>query len=165
MKNRQLLFASVLLSCAPVALFAGSNPKATGEFTFISNVDNTSTAYMLLNAQQTGGTSYIGKGSAYFKDGVGVLNLDIQFVNVVGNTACFASQVAEGSNYAGQSIGNWYVNKVVDNGEPGVGHDQISGSGLAGDAATAYSMVASCASASFQAPNLTITSGNIQVHQ
>jgi hypothetical protein len=75
-----------------------------GDFTFVSNVDNTSTAYMLLNAQQTDGTSYKGKGLIYFRDGVGVLNLEVQFVKVVGNTAWIASQVAEGSNYTGHRL-------------------------------------------------------------
>jgi hypothetical protein len=111
-----------------------------------------------------------GKARSIFRDGVGVLNLEVQFVKVVGNTAWIASQVAEGSNYTGHSNGNWYVYKVIDNGEPGVGHDTIAGAGLAGDAATAFAMVANGGTPQsldnlFQTTNLLITSGNIQVHQ
>ena len=109
---RRLLFASAFLS-VPMALFAGSNPKATGTFTFISNIDNKTTATVTLSAQQLD-NAFTGKGTLVLQDSAGTAFLDVKFVRVMGSVAYIASQVAEGSNYAGQAVGNWYFNKVVD---------------------------------------------------
>ena len=101
---------------------------------------------------------------------MGTLYLDVKYVKVDSNTAWIASQVAEGSNYPGQQVGNWYVNRVVDHGEPGVGNDTISGSGLlgAGDPNTAILALTMVSgewpASSFQMKDAKITAGNIQVH-
>jgi hypothetical protein len=157
-----------LLGFAPVALFAGSSapaPKATGSFTFASNIDGKTTAYIVLNAKQMD-PALTGQGTIFFQDGAGTAYLDVKYVRVEGNTAYVASQVGEGSNYAGQPVGNWYVNIFVDNGEPGVGHDTITGAALGAGPlaqATALQMVQT-GSGGWQAGPLPITSGNIQVH-
>jgi len=165
MKNRRLFFASAVMSLAPAALFAGSNPKATGTLTFITNIDNKTTATVALSAQQVD-SLFNGKGTLVLQDVAGTAFLDVKYVHVIGNVAYIASQVAEGSNYAGQPVGNWYVNIFVDNGEPGVGHDTITGAALGAGPlaqATALQMVQT-GSGGWQAGPLPITSGNIQVH-
>jgi hypothetical protein len=160
-----------LLSLAPAALFAGSNPKATGSFTFVSNVDG-NTAYIVLNAKQMD-SNFDGQGTIYFQDGVGTAYLDVKYVRVDGTTAWIASQVGEGSNYPGQPVGSWFVNKVVDNAEPGVNVDTIQGAAIGQDLPgqsfkmiQAHQMVAdpSVYQAHAQTGDLKITSGNIQVH-
>ena len=167
MKNRRLFFASAVMSLAPAALFAGSNPKATGTFTFITNIDNKTTATVALSAQQVD-SLFNGKGTLVLQDVAGTAFLDVKYVHVIGNVAYIASQVAEGSNYVGQPVGSWYVNMVVDNGEPGVGHDTIKGAAIGTDPANALkalTWVTDPQQAAWQTVDIPITSGNIQVHQ
>jgi hypothetical protein len=167
MKNRRLFFASAVMSFAPAALFAGSNPKATGTFTFITNIDNKTTATVALSAQQVD-SAFTGKGTLVLQDVAGTAYLDVKYVHVIGNVAYIASQVAEGSNYAGQPVGSWYVNMVVDNGEPGGGHDTIKGAAIGTDPANALkalTWVTDPQQAAWQTVDIPITSGNIQVHQ
>jgi len=164
-----------LLGFAPVALFAGSSapaPKATGSFTFASNIDGKTTAYIVLNAKQMD-PALTGQGTIFFQDGAGTAYLDVKYVRVEGNTAYVASQVGEGSNYPGQPVGSWFVNKVVDNAEPGVNVDTIQGAAIGQDLPgqsfkmiQAHQMVAdpSVYQAHAQTGDLKITSGNIQVH-
>ena len=68
----------------------------------------------------------------------------------------------------GQPVGSWYVNMVVDNGEPGVGHDTIKGAAIGTDPANALkalTWVTDPQQAAWQTVDIPITSGNIQVHQ
>lgn len=99
-----------------------------------------------------------GKGSFTYSDANGInYVMDVKYANVSGTESWFAGPTTSG-NFG---IGTWIFIKVADNGEPGVGYDQIWGQAT-GSQALAKDMVATMATPA--SPPFMITSGNVQVH-
>ncbi len=109
-------------------------------------------------AKMVADTGCTGKGNFTYSDANGInYVMDVKYVNVSGNSSWFAGPTTSG-NFG---IGTWIFIKVTDNGEPGIGHDQIWGQVIASDAA-AKNAVATMATPG--GGPFTITSGNLQVH-
>jgi len=129
-------------------------PNGSRSGTFVANGGATGVA--------TPYASYCGNGTAYYTDA----NNDWYFMNVKavsvsGNTAWYAAQIIASSPDLGfeNSTTNYLFVRVVDNAEPGIGHD-VTG----GDLMTPAGALAAVAAHSVPASNATINVGNIQVH-
>ena len=99
------------------------------------------------------------KGTAFYSDVQGNEYLvNVQAVNVSGTSAWFAGPVVW-SNF-GVAPGTWLFAKVIDGGEPGIGHDQVWGSFT--DQVTAIAGVTAMTTPADG--GVFINSGNLQAH-
>jgi len=126
--------ASLLLATVTFAAPA-AKPKATGDADWINNPETyNQQANTTFNAINTKVGELEAKGSAIYTDANVTYTMDVQYLKVEGNTAWFAGQVTSvtvtGNNPGCCIVGNWIFYKVVDNGEPGIYADTISGEDL-----------------------------------
>lgn len=100
-----------------------------------------------------------GKGEFHYSDILGRwYDVDVQYVNVVGNKAYFAGPVIAASNPGW--IDNWLSAAVMDGGEPAYMVDSIWGIFAANMATAKYNVVSKIT----PDEKFDITSGNLQVH-
>lgn len=127
--------AMLLLASVTFAGPAPKLPKATGDADWI----NAPGAYdqqanLTFNAIATKEGSASAKGSAIYTDPNVTYTMDVQYLMVPDvKTAWFAGQVTSltitGIN-PGVHMGDWVIYKVEDNGEPGIGADQVWGENI-----------------------------------
>ena len=169
MKSRKSAILVLLVLAASTITWAASNHKATGDADWTNPYSGQ--ANTTFNAINTHSTGLDAKGSLIYTDANVTYTMDVQFLQVVGNTAWFVGQVTSvtpGDGFNGCcKVGNWVLYKVADNGEPGVNADQIWGEDLTqGENVT--SSVAAFAKvndkADPQGGPFTINDSNIQVH-
>ena len=115
--------AVVLLATVTFAAPA-AKPKATGDADWINGPGTyNQQANTTFNAINSKAGELDAKGSAIYTDANITYTMDVQFLQVVGDTAWFAGQVTSaevtGTNPGCCIAGNWIFYKVVDNGEPG----------------------------------------------
>lgn len=104
--------------------------------------------------------TYCGKGNAYYTDSQGSWYfMNVKAVSVSGNTAWYAAEIIA-SNLGFENLStNYLFVKVIDNGEPGIGHDVTSG-----DLMTPSGALAAVAAHLTPTISAVINEGNIQVH-
>jgi hypothetical protein len=103
-------------------------------------------------------TGCLGKGKFTYSDATGInYVMNVKYVNVSGDESWFAGPTTSG-NFG---IGTWIFIKVADNGEPGVGHDQIWSAEVADETVAKNSVANKLNPAG--GPYI-ITSGNLQVN-
>lgn len=161
-----LLSVSMLIF-ETTGLASGPNPKTTGDVGWVNSPGYyNQPATTTFNAIAIRATGLDAKGSALYSDPNISYTMDVQFVNVNGNTAWFAGQVTsvQGDDTSiCCAIGNWIFYKVQDNGEPGIGADLIWGQDLGATSSEfAHEMVLN-----ERTPGggpFTINEGNLQVH-
>jgi len=120
------------------------------------------TGTFTMPAGTAAGTDYCGKGTALYTDENGSWYfMSIKSVSISGSTAWYAAQIIASSPDLGfeNSTTNFLFVRVIDNFEPGVGHD-ITG----GDLKTESDARAAVVAQSIPHDNATINLGNIQVH-
>jgi hypothetical protein len=128
MKKVLLLALSALAAALVIpAAFAGSAPKATGDFWYANPWTSVPT-HITFVAQDLGGSA---KGSMSYQDERGTYQARITEAHVVGNTATFTAEITSSTGaYAPDGseprpAGTLVPLKVVDNGEPGVNDEAI----------------------------------------
>ncbi len=174
-KSFTLLFVVcfAVLVCSLVPVHAGSNPKATGDATFINTygVGNPE-SNINFNAINTTPNGLDAKGSLIYTDPNITYTMDVKYLKVSGNTAWIAGTVSSlsvtGTSDGCCIVGNWVFYKVVDNGEPGIGQDQVWGEDLTkgeGIADSTGALAKVMGMAPPASPAFTISDGNIQVHK
>lgn len=102
-------------------------------------------------------TGCTGKGSFTYSDPTYNYVMDVKYVNVSGTQTWFAGPTTSG-NFG---IGTWIFIKVADNGETGIGQDQIWGEAVASETVAKNGVANETNPAGGP---FTITSGNLQVH-
>ena len=124
--------AVVLLATVTFAAPA-AKPKATGDIDFINGPGGyNQQANLTFNAINTG-SGWVAKGSAIYTDANITYAMDVQYLQVVGDTAWFAGKVTSVSDdQICCKVGNWMFFMVKDNGEPGI-NDLVWGEDLTND--------------------------------
>jgi hypothetical protein len=110
----------------------------------------------------TAQATYCGKGNAYYSDADGNWYfMNVKAVSVNGNTAWYAAQIIASSSNLGyeNTPTNYLFVRVIDNGEPGIGHDFTGG-----DLMTEAGALAAVANHATPTASVLINDGNIQVH-
>ncbi len=110
-------------------------------------------------AVQVADSGCTGKGNFTYSDSNGInYVMDVKYVNVKDKDTWFAGPTTSG-NFG---IGTWILIRVTDNGEPGVGNDQIWGEAVANETVAKNSVAGMVNPAGGP---FTLTSGNLQVHK
>ena len=125
--------AVVLLATVTFAAPAAKH-KATGDADWTNSDAFDAPANLTFNAINTSATgSYEAKGSAIYTDANITYAMDVQYLQVVGDTAWFAGKVTSVSDdQICCKAGNWMFFMVTDMGEPGI-NDLVSGEDLTND--------------------------------
>ena len=161
--------AVVLLATVTFAAPA-AKPKATGDADWINGDAFDQPANLTFNAINTSAIGLEAKGSAIYTDANVTYAMDVQYLKVEGHNAWFAGQVTSvtvtGTNPQ-IYVGHWILYQVVDNGEPGIGVDEIWGEDLSVSNAHADSVLAITKVLDGAKPlggPFLLTGGNVQVH-
>lgn len=136
-----------------------SNGSISGTWT--DNYGGTRTGTFTAPAgSATAQLSFCGKGTFYYSDEQGYWYFGVvKAVSVSGNTAWYAAKILA-SNFGFEAVAtNYLFVRVIDNGEPGIGHDVTGGEPM-----TPVDAVNAVLSHQTPSANATINAGNIQVH-
>lgn len=139
------------------------SPASTGDFEFNNGGYTAHFTYTAGNVSSD--DDLAAQGTLTYTDSRITYTIDVQYLKTVGNTTYLLGQVTSvnGENICCQ-LGNYIFYKLVDNGEPGAGLDQVSGADLGAiTEAEARAYVESMYSPAYPNP-FTITSGNIEVY-
>jgi len=137
--------------------------ESSGEFTF-DNVGFEATVSYTAGNLASSEDELAGQGTLTYTDSRITYTASVKYIKTVGNTTWIAAKVTSVNGTICCQVGNYVFYKLVDNGEPGTGVDQVSGADLGPITdAEARAFVESMFSPPSPNP-FTITSGNIEVY-